>query len=60
MFIDESCSSLLQVLIGLLHEIGKFLLRDVFHGDGGDNSGGGGMIVNLPTNRTLFKWREVS
>ena len=38
---SEICPSLLQVLIGLLHEVGQFLLCDAFHGDRGGGGGGG-------------------
>jgi hypothetical protein len=42
------CSSLLKVLIGLLHEAGELLLCDALHGEGHHCGRGGSAAHHLP------------
>ncbi len=45
------CSSLLKVLIGLLHETGELLLGDALHGEGHHSRRGGSAAHHLPVTR---------
>ncbi len=42
------CSSLLEVLIGLLHETGELLLCDALYGEGHHSGRGGSAAHHLP------------